>query len=117
MKTPTGKATKNPAMKPATKTTRVFKVASFATSARKAGITDDELCEAIAEVMNGQFAADLGGGVYKKKRLNTNTHRSIILAKCGTRWVYEYLFAKNERDNIHDDEVLDTRNWRRAMRS
>ena len=41
-----------------------------------------------------------------KKRLNKNMHRSIILAKCGTRWVYGYLFAKNERDNMHDDEVL-----------
>lgn len=82
---------------------RVFKTASFAKSARKDGVTDKELCKAIEEVINGQYAADLGGGVYKK-RLNKNMHRSIILSKCGKRWVYEYLFAKNERDNIDDDE-------------
>jgi len=41
---------------------------------------------------------------YIKKRLNRNMHRSIILAKCGKRWGFEYLFAKNERDNIDDDE-------------
>ncbi len=39
-----------------------------------------------------------------KKRLNDNMHRSIILAKGGRFWVYEYLFAKNDRDNIADDE-------------
>lgn len=82
---------------------RVFKTASFSKSARKDGVTDKELCKAIEEVINGQYAADLGGGVYKK-RLNKNMHRSIILSKCGKRWVYEYLFAKNERDNIDDDE-------------
>lgn len=84
---------------------RVFKTATFAKAARKAGITDQELCKAIQEVMDGQYAADLGGGVFKK-RLNKNMHRSIILAKCGKRWVYEYLFAKNERDNIEEDEEV-----------
>src|SRR5690606_13848746 len=63
------------------------------------------LCRAIREVMQCQYAADLGGGVYKK-RLNKNMHRSIILAKCGNRWVYEYLFDKNERDNIEEDQEV-----------
>ena len=53
--------------------------------------------------MRGQ-ADDLGGGVFKK-RLNDNRHRSIILAKGGGFWVYEYLFAKQDRDNIDDDEL------------
>lgn len=54
--------------------------------------------------MQGQ-ADDLGGGVYKK-RLNDNLHRSIVLAKGAKYWVYEYLFAKKDRDNIEDDELL-----------
>ena len=54
--------------------------------------------------MLGQ-ADDLGGGVFKK-RLDDNLHRSIILAKGGQYWVYEYLFAKKDRDNIEDDELL-----------
>ena len=53
--------------------------------------------------MAGQ-ADDLGGEVFKK-RLNDNMHRSIILAKGGRYWVYEYLFAKKDRDNIEDDEL------------
>lgn len=87
---------------------RVFKTAPFAKTAKKAKIRDSELCEAIAQVMQGQ-ADDLGGGVFKK-RLNDNMHRSIILAKGGRYWVYEYLFAKKDRDNIRDDELSAFRN-------
>jgi len=47
----------------------------------------------------------LGGGVFKK-RLNNNQHRSIILAKGGKYWIYEYLFAKKDRANIENDELL-----------
>ena len=83
---------------------RVFKTAWLSKAARKAHIGDAELCAAILQVMNGQ-ADDLGGGVFKK-RLNDNMHRSIILAKGGCFWVYEYLFAKQDRDNIDDDELV-----------
>ena len=83
---------------------RVFKIASFSKEARKAGIRDDELREAIAEVLKGQ-ADDLGGGVFKK-RLNKNMHRSIVLAKSSRDvWVYQYLFAKKDRANIEDNEL------------
>ena len=82
---------------------RVFKTAWFARAARKAGVDDKELCRAIKQVMAGQ-ADDLGGGVFKK-RLSSNLYRSIILAKGGRYWVYEYLFAKSDRPNIDDAEL------------
>lgn len=82
---------------------RAFKTAWFAKEARKAKITDEVLCHAISQVMKGQ-ADDLGGGVYKK-RLNDNMHRSIILAKAGQYWIYAYLFAKKDRENIAQDEL------------
>ena len=82
---------------------RSFKTAKFAKDASKAKITDLELCGAIAQVLLGQVD-DLGGGVFKK-RLHSNQHRSIILAKGGTFWIYEYLFAKKDRDNIEHDEL------------
>lgn len=91
------------AMADAEETARAFKTAWFAKAARKALIDDDELCEAVAEVRKGQ-ADDLGGGVFKK-RLDKNRSRSIILAKGGEHWVYEYLFAKKDRDNIDDKEL------------
>ena len=86
---------------------RVFKTAWFSKAAGKAGIGDAELCQAIAQVMRGQ-ADDLGGGVFKK-RLNRNDHRSIVLAKGGRFWVFEYLFAKKDRANIVAGELADFR--------
>ena len=40
-----------------------------------------------------------------KKRLDRNRHRSIILARGRWYWVYTYLFAKKDRDNIDEDEL------------
>jgi hypothetical protein len=85
------------------KKARVFKTAWFSKAARKARINDDELCVAIRQAMKGQ-ADDLGGGVFKK-RLNSNRHRAIILAKGGRHWMCEYMYAKQDRDNIQVDEL------------
>ncbi|MHB1938731.1 MAG: type II toxin-antitoxin system RelE/ParE family toxin [Acidobacteriaceae bacterium] len=85
------------------KSERVFKTAWFAKAVRKAHIPDDELCAAIQQVILGQ-ADDLGGGVFKK-RLSRNLYRSIIVAKGGRYWIYAYLFAKQDRANIEDDEL------------
>ncbi|MHB1936754.1 MAG: type II toxin-antitoxin system RelE/ParE family toxin [Acidobacteriaceae bacterium] len=49
--------------------------------------------------------AILGGGVFKK-RLSRNLYRSIIVAKGGRYWIYAYLFAKQDRANIEDDELV-----------
>ena len=86
---------------------RSFKTKWFARAARKAQISDTELCKAIAEVRMGQ-ADDLGGGVFKK-RLDKNRQRSVILAKGGPFWVYEYLFAKKDRANIDIRQLQDLR--------
>jgi hypothetical protein len=84
-------------------TFRAFKTAGFAKTAKKAHIADRALCEALQQVCAGQ-ADDLGGEVYKK-RLNDNRHRSIILARGAKYWIYEFLFAKQDRSNIDDDEL------------
>ena len=89
---------------PSSSSSRAFKTARFSKDAKKAKIKDAELCLAIQQVLLGQVD-DLGGGIFKK-RLNHNLHRSIILAKGGKYWVYEYLFAKKDRANIENDELL-----------
>ncbi|HWB33382.1 MAG TPA: type II toxin-antitoxin system RelE/ParE family toxin [Acidobacteriaceae bacterium] len=91
----------------AEKSQRVFKSAWFSKAARKAHISDNELCEAIKQVALGQ-ADNLGGGVFKK-RLKKNQYRSIILARSGRYWIYEYLFSKQDRVNIDDDELAEFR--------
>ena len=89
------------------KSERVFKTTWFSKAAKKALIADSELCAAMRQVMLGQ-ADDLGGGVFKK-RLSKNMYRSIILARGGRYWVYVYLFAKKDRPNIDDDELVSFR--------
>jgi hypothetical protein len=82
---------------------RTFKTEWFAKAAIKADISDADLCKAIEQVRLGQ-CKDLGGGVFKK-RLNENRHRSIIIAKGGKIWVYSFLFAKRDRENITKKEL------------
>jgi hypothetical protein len=89
------------------KSERLFKTAWFSKAAKKAFIADSELCTALRQTMLGQ-ADDLGGGVFKK-RLSKNMYRSIILARGRRYWVYVYLFAKKDRPNIDDDELVSFR--------
>ena len=75
----------------------------FSKAARKALIAESELCQAAQQAALGQ-ADDLGGGVFKK-RLNKNEHRAIILTKGRDFWIYEYLFAKKDMENIDKAEL------------
>jgi len=84
---------------------RAFKTAWFARKAKAAGIKDAELCEAIVELNKGQ-GDDLGGNVWKK-RLDKNTRRGIVVNKIGDFWVFVYLFAKSDRENIDERELKD----------
>lgn len=84
---------------------RIFKTAWFNKAAKKAHISDDDLCLAMRQVIQGQVD-DLGGGVFKK-RLSDNNYRSIILTKSGKFWIYTYLFAKKDRQNIDVAELAE----------
>jgi hypothetical protein len=88
----------------------VFKTKSFARFARKARITDVVLCAAVADVARGLIDANLGGGVVKQRiaRQGEGTSggfRTIILFRAGKRAFFVHGFAKNEQDNIRDDEL------------
>lgn len=82
---------------------RTFKTCWFSRKARAHGITDKALCRAVKEVQRG-LAADLGGGVFKK-RLNHNRDRALVLAKNGRRWVFVFLFSKQDQTNITGAEL------------
>jgi len=89
---------------------RVFKNKSFARFARKARITDAVLCAAIADASRGLVDADLGGGVLKQRIARqgggkSGGFRTIILFRIGERAFFVHGFAKNEQDNIRDDEL------------
>ena len=89
---------------------RVFKTRQFARWARKAGLTDDALCVAVAEMANGLIDADLGGGVVKKRvalpgRGKSAGSRTVIATNKADRWFFVFGFEKNERANINDKEL------------
>jgi hypothetical protein len=46
---------------------RIFKIKTFARWMRKEGLRDSGLVTAVEELGNGQFDANLGGKVYKKR--------------------------------------------------
>ena len=82
---------------------RVFTTPYFARQANDARIGDRELCESATELRKGQ-GDPLGGGVWKK-RLDKNRQRAIVLTKVGGFWIYVYLFAKKDRENITPREL------------
>jgi len=82
---------------------RTFKTCWFSRKARAHGITDKALCRAVKDVQR-VLAADLGGGVFKK-RLNHNRDRALVLAKNGRHWVFVFLFAKQAQTNITGAEL------------
>ncbi len=89
---------------------RIFKNKPFARFARKAKLADGELRKAIDAIGRGLVDADLGGGVIKQRIARagggkSGGFRTIILLKAGERAFFVRGFAKNELDNIRDDEL------------
>jgi len=78
---------------------------------KKAGIDDAALCEAIRNAERGLIAADLGGGVIKQRiarpgQGKSGGFRTMILFRTGARAIFVHGFAKNEKDNINNDELV-----------
>src|SRR5580704_14012059 len=87
----------------------IYKTRSFARWARKEGLGDEALCLAVEEMSHGLFEANLGGNLFKKRiarpgQGKSGGFRTIVATNLKSRWFFVYGFAKNERDNIDDDE-------------
>ena len=93
------------------KEVRVLQNKAFARFAKKADIDNVALCRAIREAERGLVAADLGGGVIKQRIARRGQGKSggfrvVIVFNVGALAVFVHGFAKNELDNIRDDELL-----------
>jgi hypothetical protein len=89
---------------------RVFKNKPFARFARKARIMAADLCKVTLDIERNLIDADLGGGVIKQRIARrgggkSGGFRALIVFKMGERAFFVHGFAKNERDNIRDDEL------------
>lgn len=99
---------------------RIFKNKAFARFARKAALNNKSLCQAVQEAERGLVAADLGGGVIKQRVARSGGgksggFRTLILFRAGSRAFFVHGFAKNEKDNIDDDELAALRKLAAAM--
>lgn len=93
-----------------TSRSRVYKSKWFQRFARKEGIGDEDLLEAVARAERGLVDADLGGGVLKQRiarqgQGKSGGFRTILFCRQGDRAVFVYGFAKNDRDNLTVDEL------------
>ena len=102
---------------------QIFKTRWLARFARHERITDVSLREAIARAERGLIDADLGGGLIKQRvarqgQGRSGGYRMIVAYRDKTRAVFLYAFAKNERENIDQDELVEFRkvglNWLNA---
>jgi hypothetical protein len=90
---------------------RVFVTRWFARFARREGIADADLRNAVRRAESGLIDADLGGGVVKQRiaRPSAGTRggfRSIVIFRAGERAIFVYGFAKSARATIRPDELL-----------
>jgi hypothetical protein len=76
----------------------------------KQSISIRELSNAIDEITNGQFEADLGGHIIKKRvrfqgKGKSKSGRTIICYRKDDRAIFIHGFAKNEKPNLSPKEL------------
>ncbi len=91
---------------------RIFKTTWFMRFAQKESIADASLQSAVEQIENGQFDANLGGGVYKQRLARfgegrSSGYRLIVCLKKGARSFFLYGFPKSGRANITASEKND----------
>lgn len=87
----------------------VFQTRWFSRWARKQGLSASALCAAVAEIQQGLYEADLGGGLVKKRvarpgQGKSRGFRTLIATNRGDRWIFVFGFPKNVRSNIDQTE-------------
>ena len=82
----------------------------FSKWAKKQNISLKELSKALDEINNGQFEADLGGHILKKRirfqgKGKSKSGRTIICYRKDDRAIFIHGFAKNEKSNLSPKEL------------
>ncbi len=88
---------------------KIYKTRVFHRWANDEGLTDAALCDAVKEMKEGLFDADLGGGLFKKRiakqgKGKIGGFRTLLATNRGDKWFFIFGFQKNERSNIDKDE-------------
>ena len=83
----------------------------FSKWASKQKIPRNELMKALREVEEGNFEANLGGQIYKKRirfqgKGKSSSGRTIVCYKRKDRIIYIHGFSKNEKSNLTKKELI-----------
>ena len=95
---------------------RIYKTKFFKKwQLKSSDLNDESLINAVSEMNNGLFDANLGGNLYKKRVARKglgkrSSYRTIIVTKFTDTWIFVYGFSKNELDNITPDELNNLKN-------
>ena len=87
----------------------VYRTKVFSRFARKNKITDRALLAAAQDVADGNYDADLGGGLYKQRVPRegggkSGGFRTLITHRVSDHFFFVYGFGKNQTSNINDSE-------------
>jgi hypothetical protein len=92
---------------------RIFKTKTLARFTRQHGIDDNSLVDAVERAVRGLIDADLGGQIIKQRVARPGQGKRggfrMIIGIRSDRAVFLFAFAKNERDNIEQAELMTLR--------
>jgi hypothetical protein len=93
---------------------RVFLTKWMARYARREGISDASLSEAIMRAEMGLIDVDLGGGLIKQRvagagKGRSGGYRTIVAYRRAKVAIFVFGFAKSRRENIGPDELRTAR--------
>jgi hypothetical protein len=93
---------------------QIYKTRWLARFARHENITDESLRDAIDRAERGLIDADLGGGLIKQRvarqgQGRSGGYRMMIAYRVKDRAVYFYGFAKSDRENLSQNELVTAR--------
>jgi hypothetical protein len=99
---------------------RTFKNTWFTRFARKEGITDDELWAIVNQLEEGQWNADLGGGVYKQRIARpgegkSGAYRVILFFRSEYRTFFIGGFAKADMANIGKKALIQAKKQAKTL--
>ena len=77
----------------------------------KQEIPENEIVTALTELKEGNYEANLGGNIYKKRirfggKGKSGSGRTIICYKKDDRAIFIHGFAKNEKSNLSRKELM-----------
>ena len=89
----------------------ILKTKYFSKWARKSGLNDALLKNAVLEIKCGLMDANLGGGIVKKRialpgRGKRSGTRTLLATNLRNRWFFIFGFEKNEAENVSAKELL-----------